>query len=148
MSPPFLHLTDQQLLFLQTQRVGRLATADPTGAPHVIPVCYACERHAIAIPLDTKPKRVTPQQLKRVRNILANPQVAFVVDHYSEDWNELAYLLIRGHATLLPVDSPEHQQFVVLLQHRYAQYRSMPIAAQPIIAIHPTSVVAWGRGFR
>ena len=32
-----------QLDFLEQQRAGRLATADSSGAPHVIPVCYACD---------------------------------------------------------------------------------------------------------
>ncbi len=29
--------TDQQIAFLQSQRVGRLATADLAGRPHVVP---------------------------------------------------------------------------------------------------------------
>ena len=34
-------LTDAQRHFLESERVGRLATADAAGVPQVVPVCYA-----------------------------------------------------------------------------------------------------------
>jgi coenzyme F420-0:L-glutamate ligase/coenzyme F420-1:gamma-L-glutamate ligase len=136
--------TDEQLAFLHAQRAGRLATADASGAPHVIPVCYACDSARLYIGLDAKPKRVAPSQLKRVRNLAANPRVALVVDRYSDDWNELAYLLIHGSASLLEPNHPDHASAVALLRGRYPQYLSMPIEQAPVIAIAPTRVVAWG----
>ena len=136
-------ISAEQQAFLDQARVGRLATADAAGKPHVIPVCYACDGVSLYIALDAKPKRVAPERLKRVRNILANPQVALVVDHYAEDWNELAYLLINGRAELLPPASAEHGQAVALLRARYTQYNTMPIHEQPIIAIRPESLVEW-----
>lgn len=137
-------LTDRHMVFIQTQRVGRLATADSRGHPHVVPVCYACDGTSFYIALDAKPKRVEPQRLKRIRNIHDNPHVALVIDRYSDDWSELAYLLVRGTATLLAVGNAAQQHAVALLRDRYPQYRDMPIHEQPIIAIHPASVVAWG----
>jgi PPOX class probable F420-dependent enzyme len=139
-----LSFTDQQLTFLAAQRAGRLATASRTGAPHVIPICYACDGRQLFIALDAKPKRVAPTQLKRIRNIAENPQVALVVDRYSDDWSELAYLLIEGSASLLPPDQPAHRQAIALLRARYPQYLAMPIERQPVIAIQPTNIVAWG----
>jgi PPOX class probable F420-dependent enzyme len=130
--------------FIQQQRVGRFATADQDGRPHIVPVCYADDGAALYIALDTKPKRVEPQRLKRVRNLLANPQVALVVDHYSDDWSELAFVLIRGTAELVPPDAAEHRAAIELLRDRYPQYREMPIQEQPVIAIRPTAVTAWG----
>lgn len=108
-----------------------------------MPVCYASDGRSIFIALDAKPKRVAPQQLKRVRNILENPRVALVIDRYSGDWTQLAYLLIRGSAVLLPVGDGEQQRTVTLLRARYPQYQSMPIHEQPVIAIRPESVVQW-----
>jgi PPOX class probable F420-dependent enzyme len=136
--------TREQLAFLQEQRLGHLATADDAGQPHVVPVCYVCDGQSLYIALDAKPKRVASQQLKRVRNILQNPHVALVVDRYSEDWSRLAYVLIQGTAALLTPDGDEQQQAVTLLRDRYPQYHSMPIDEQPVIAIRPQSVVAWG----
>lgn len=136
--------TEQQRAFLNAQRVGRLATADMAGRPHVIPVCYACDDAAVYIALDAKPKRVAPQRLKRVRNLLENPHVALVVDRYSDDWSELAYVLVRGTARLLPPADAMHRHAVTLLRQRYVQYRAMPIHEQPVIMIEPQSVVVWG----
>lgn len=136
--------TAAQLAFLASQRAGRLATADASGAPHVIPVCYACDGAQMYIALDAKPKRVDPTQLKRVRNILANPQVALVIDRYSDDWSQLAYLLIQGTANLIAPGGPAHAEAVALLRSRYPQYLTMPIDEQPAIAIAPTRIVAWG----
>jgi PPOX class probable F420-dependent enzyme len=87
---------------------------------------------------------VAPTQLKRIRNIAENPQVALVVDRYSDDWSELAYLLIEGSAILLPPDHPAHRHAIALLRTRYPQYIAIPIELQPVIAVRPTNIVAWG----
>jgi nitroimidazol reductase NimA-like FMN-containing flavoprotein (pyridoxamine 5'-phosphate oxidase superfamily) len=73
-------LTPAQIAFAEAQRAGRLATADHAGQPHVVPVCYAYMAESFYIALDAKPKRVAPERLKRIRNILDNPQVALVID--------------------------------------------------------------------
>ena len=85
-TPP---LSADALAFIQAQRVARLATADAEGRPHVVPVCYAFDP-AIAggrfyIPLDEKPKRVAPERLRRVRNILARPEADLLIDRYDDD---------------------------------------------------------------
>ncbi len=137
-------LSTEQLDFVNAEQAGRLATADAKGQPHVIPVCYACDGSSFYIALDTKPKRVAQRQLKRIRNILENPQVALVIDHYSDDWSRLAYLLVRGTAEMIPPGEDEHKRATALLRERYAQYQAMPIDEQPVIAIRPSSVVGWG----
>ena len=137
-------LTPAQTTFAEAQRAGRLATADRAGQPHVVPVCYAYADGSFYIALDAKPKRVAHERLKRVRNILDNPQVALVIDRYDEDWSTLAYLLVRGSAALLPPGDLEHTRAVELLRARYPQYHAMPIDQQPAIAIRVESVVAWG----
>jgi PPOX class probable F420-dependent enzyme len=109
----------------------------------VVPICYASDGRAIYSALDQKPKRVAPVALKRVRNLLAHPDVALVVDDYAEDWSQLAYLLVRGHATLLEPGTPDHAAAVALLRAKYAQYRAMAIEAQPIICIRPTRGYLW-----
>src|SRR5438105_13142675 len=92
---------EAQAAWLATRRVAHLATAGPDGAPHVVPVCFAWDGAAFHIPLDAKPKRVAPTRLKRVRNILANPQIALLCDTYDEDWTRLGYLLIHGTAAVV-----------------------------------------------
>lgn len=139
-----MNLSPDQVAFVDAMRVGRLATADLAGRPHVIPVCYAYDGTSFYIALDDKPKHVAPRQLKRIRNILANPQVALVIDRYSDDWSSLAYLLIRGTAALLAPNELSHARAITLLRQRYPQYTAMPIQERPLITIRPTSVVSWG----
>ena len=68
-------LSEQQRRFLEAGRVGHLATADRGGVPHVVPVCYAVAGETVYITIDEKPKR-RDIPLKRLRNILENPQVS------------------------------------------------------------------------
>lgn len=136
--------TPDQRLFLDTQRVGRLATVDAGGAPHVVPVCYAVGEESIYVVLDEKPKRVEARVLKRVRNILGNPRVALVVDHYEdEDWSRLGWVMARGKAEIIEF-GPEQARALVLLQARYRQYRRMALEVRPMIAMRPEKVTSWG----
>lgn len=137
-------LTPPQLHFVEQQRVGRMATAGADGRPHIIPVCFAYTSGTFYIALDAKPKRVAPTALRRVRNIVENPHAALVLDHYSDDWQELAYLLIRGKAGLVPPEDHEQHGAIRMLRGRYPQYVAMPIESQPVIALRVGSVVAWG----
>jgi PPOX class probable F420-dependent enzyme len=129
--------------YLADHRVAHLATTDADGRPFVVPICYASDGRAIYSALDQKPKRVAPVALKRVRNLLAHPEVALLVDDYAEDWSQLAYLLVRGHAELLEPGTPEHAAAVALLRAKYTQYRAMAIEAQPIICIRPMRGSFW-----
>ena len=138
-------LSLDQWAYLRRHRVGRLATVDPNGVPSLVPLCFADDGIVIYSALDAKPKRVAPTDLKRVRNLLQNPQVAFLVDDYSEDWTQLAYLTIHGQAGLLAPGTAEHARAIALLRERYPQYEAMPIEEQPVIRIKPTSAKSWGR---
>ena len=137
------HLTEAQISWLKNSPVGRLATADATGAPHVIPVCYAFDDRFIYSVLDRKPKNVSLTRLRRVRNIQANPRASLVVDHYEDDWHRLGYLLVSGRAELL-VDGNERVEAVRLLREKYPQYRLMDVDENPVIKITPDRIVAWG----
>ncbi|HWE62836.1 MAG TPA: TIGR03668 family PPOX class F420-dependent oxidoreductase [Chloroflexota bacterium] len=129
--------------YLAAHRIGHLATVDADGHPSVVPICYAVDRRAIYSALDEKPKRVAPQDLRRVRNLRAHPVVALVVDDYAEDWTRLAYLLVHGHADLLLPDAPDHAAAVALLRAKYDQYQTMAIEAQPVIRVLPTRSTFW-----
>jgi PPOX class probable F420-dependent enzyme len=135
-------LSDVQRRFLDKGRVGRLATADRSGAPHVIPVCYAVAEDTLYVTIDEKPKR-RDVPLKRVRNILENPQAAFVVDHYDEDWRRLGWIMLRGRAEILD-DGAEHDRAQELLRARYPQYRAMNLTDLPVIALRIARAIGWG----
>ncbi|MBI3361736.1 MAG: TIGR03668 family PPOX class F420-dependent oxidoreductase [Chloroflexi bacterium] len=124
-------------------RVGRLATCDAGGQPHVVPIVFAVEGHRLYTPLDEKPKRVAVGQLKRVRNILVNPQVAVVVDEYDEDWSRLAWVLIRGTAEIV-AEGEAHATAMYLLRDKYPQYAAANLERRPVIVIRPTRIAQWG----
>jgi len=129
-------------VMLTEARVGRLATADAKGRPHVIPVCFAFDGRHLYTAIDEKPKRAAPRRLRRVRNIEANPQVALVVDHYEEDWGRLRYVLVSGTARVI-ADGREHAAAIALLREKYPQYRAMRLEGRPVITISPRRVAAW-----
>ena len=140
-------LTERQRCFLDLARVGHLATADRSGMPHLIPVCYAADNSAtgratLYITVDEKPKR-RDIPLKRVRNILENPQAAFVVDRYDEDWNRLGWVMLRGPAEILD-EGPEHDRAQAMIVERYPQLRAMQIAELPVIALRIARATDWG----
>jgi PPOX class probable F420-dependent enzyme len=137
-------LSPEQAAFLVRQRVARLATADARGRPHAVPVCFAYSPGALYIALDEKPKDVPPDRLKRVRNILENPNVTLIADRYAEDWGRLAFVMVRGRAGLLEPGSEEHAAAVRLLRGKYHQYEKMKIEENPVIAVRPEHVASWG----
>ena len=136
-------LSAEQARFLASQRVGRLATADGRGNPHVVPVCFAIQAATLYITIDEKPKRASARPLKRLRNMLENPSVAFVADRYDEDWRALGWVMLRGRADIL-TDGPEHDRAQVLLRERYVQYRTMQLADLPVIALRIEHAASWG----
>ena len=136
-------LTAEQAAFLERQRSGRLATVDPSVQPHAVPICYALLNGLIYTPIDEKPKRGDPRELRRIRNILANPQVCLLVDHYEDaDWSRLAWLQVRGVASL--VEGPaERTEALAALRARYRQYHAMALEELPLLKITPTRLVGW-----
>ena len=136
-------LSEPQRRFLDTRSVGHLATADHRGVPHVVPVCFAISDHSLYITVDEKPKRSGDAPLKRVKNILENPQVAMVVDRYDEDWSLLGWVMLRGVAEILN-SGPEHDRAQALLRARYPQLDAMRIAHLPVIAVRIERATGWG----
>jgi PPOX class probable F420-dependent enzyme len=134
-----LTLSERERAFLMRRRVGHLATADRSASPHLIPVCFAVSSHRLYSAIDEKPKR--GGLLKRLRNIAENPRVAFLADHYQEDWSRLGWVTIDGCAALLE-EGREHEAAKALLTDRYAQYASMKLGT--VISIEIASVRSWG----
>jgi len=132
----------KQYGFIRAARVAHLATADRAGRPHVVPICFALSQDSLYTAIDLKPKRRPAENLQRLRNIMQNRRVAVIVDHYSEDWKRLAFVLIHGRASL--ARGKEAQRAIRLLRRKYRQYRTMALEGRPIIKIRPTSTCPWG----
>jgi PPOX class probable F420-dependent enzyme len=131
--------------FLEGHRVGHLATAGADGAPHVVPVCYALDTAALYFVADEKPKRRPARRLQRLVNLRENPRAALVVDDYDDDWERLAWVLVRGPARVVH-DAAVHARALALLRTRYPQYVAMALddgARNPIVRIEPEQVTLW-----
>jgi PPOX class probable F420-dependent enzyme len=130
-------------------RVARLATVDPAGRPHLVPFTFALGSRArgagsgpedhIYSAVDAKPKSST--DLRRLRNIRANPRVAVLADHYEDDWDGLWWVRADGQAAIL--DGPATMApALALLAGRYPQYREHPPAG-PVISIRVDRWTGW-----
>jgi PPOX class probable F420-dependent enzyme len=136
-------LSASERRFLDTRRIGHLATADSRADPHVVPVCFGLAEGTLYITIDQKPKQDRGRPLKRLSNIAENPQVAIVFDRYDEDWRRLAWIMLRGRAEILSL-GVEHDRAQSLLRSRYRQLDAMRIEHLPVIAIRIERVASWG----
>jgi PPOX class probable F420-dependent enzyme len=132
---------------LKEARVGRLATVDAKGRPHVIPICFAYDGKVFYSAVDQKPKRVPPERLARLQNIREVPRVALLIDEYGEDWKQLWYILIHAKAKLLPNSAHQERALAIRkLKAKYRQYEAGMLADDaPVIRLTPERVTSWGR---
>lgn len=145
-------LTSDQRAFLAAARTATLATIDAQGRPRLVPICFALQPDAggdapvLYTPLDEKPKHVADVRgLARVRDILATPEVALLVDHWDEDWLQLAWLRVAGTAELLEPedDVAAHTEAVGLLRAKYPQYAMHALETLPIIRVRLERALGW-----
>jgi PPOX class probable F420-dependent enzyme len=102
--------------------VARLATADASGIPHLVPVTFAGvtdEIDLLVFAIDHKPKTTT--RLRRLANIADNPSVCFLVDEYDDDWTRLWW--VRADARAEVLDGTVRDAALAALTAKYRQYR-------------------------
>jgi PPOX class probable F420-dependent enzyme len=121
-------------------RVARLATVDPRGRLHLVPVCFALAGDVLYTAVDRKQKRSRRPQ--RLLNVEAHPEVALLVDHYEEDWRRLWWVRVRGRARVLDRGA-EHERALDLLAGKYEQYRGVGRPPGPVIAVELVEWRGW-----
>lgn len=91
--------TEAEISYLQSQRLGRLATVGADGQPHVVPVGFRYDAQEDAIEIGGHSGFA---KRKKYRDVLRNPLVAFVVDDVPSvnPWT-VRGIEIRGHAQVL-----------------------------------------------
>lgn len=121
--------------------VARLATADASGVPHLVPVTFACVRgdaDVLVFAVDHKPKTTT--RLRRLGNIAANPAVCFLVDEYDDDWSRLWW--VRADARAEVLDGAGRDAALAALAGKYPPYRDrMP--SGPVVGATVTRWAGW-----
>jgi PPOX class probable F420-dependent enzyme len=141
-------LPPAEAALLTESRRAVLATVRPDGRPRLVPITIAVDADVDVVysPLDEKRKSVAdPRRLARVRDIAARPDVTLLLDRWSEDWSQLAWLRLEARAALLePGDAAdEHGAAVARLRDRYPQYAGHDLDRRPLLRLAVRSARGW-----
>ena len=112
--------SDAELEYLSGERrLGRLATVDETGQPHVVPVGWTYNPDLGTIDVSGRNFAAT----KKFRNARCNPKAAFVVDDVLPPWQPRS-VMVQGYARALPTPAEG--------------------GGRAMIRITPEKIVSWG----
>jgi pyridoxamine 5'-phosphate oxidase family protein len=116
--------SEAEITYLATQRLGRLATVDPRGAPQNNPVTFRYNAELDTIDIGGHAMGAS----RKFRNLAGNARVALVVDDIAsyQPWR-VRCLEIRGHAEALKDQNAPMSGF-----------------SNEIIRIHPDRVLSFG----
>ncbi len=135
---------DQQRCDELLHRSGRgiLGTVHPERGVDAVPVCFAVEGTALAVPVDTvKPK--ASAELQRARNLDADGRAVLLCDHWDPaDWSRLWWV----RASLERVDTGEagRARLELLLAEKYPQYRDHPFS--DVLTFRISGLTGWSGG--
>ncbi len=116
--------SENELDYLASKRLGRLATIGTDGFPHVVPLGWSYNPALDTIDVGGRDLART----KKFRNVQANPKVALVIDDVLPPWRPRC-VMVCGEAEAL---------------EEAASTDSRPLEA--VIRIHPRQVISWGLG--
>ena len=125
---------------MRAARVARLATIEPDGRPHLVPIVFALDGDTLYSAVDSKPKR--SRRLRRLENARARPDVTVLVDRYEDDWERLWWVRARGRARVLE-RGEEAERALELLVDKYEQYRR-DRPTPPVLAVDVVEWRGWG----
>jgi pyridoxamine 5'-phosphate oxidase family protein len=114
--------TDKEIEYLNSQRLGRLATLNADGSPHLTVVGFRHNPELDTVDIGGRGMGNS----KKFRDVIRDGRVAFVVDDVQPPWKPRG-VEIRGRAEAIPDGEPIRPGF-----------------ANEIIRIHPTHIVGWG----
>ncbi len=117
------NFTPAEIEYLTSQQLGRLATVNKAGEPHVVPVGFRYNANLGTIDIGG----ANMSESKKFRNASRQGQVAFVVDDLLPPWSARG-VEIRGHAETLAAGNKE------MIQDGF------PVQ----IRIHAHHIVGWG----
>lgn len=113
-------LSPAELRYLHSGRLlGRLATSDADGQPHVVPVGWSYDEQTGTFDVSGRNFAAT----RKYRNVLANPRAALVIDDLLPPWQPRC-VHIQGPAQALPADRGAGNE--------------------ALIRITPTKISSWG----
>ena len=115
--------TNNEIDYLKKQRLGRLATVDADGHPHVVPVGFRHNPETDTIDIGGH----NIAQTKKWRDAGRRPRVAFVIDDVLPPWQPRS-IEILADAELLESGGEGFGRWF----------------DPQIIRLHPVKIIAWG----
>jgi PPOX class F420-dependent enzyme/OxyR family protein len=115
--------TENEIAYLRSQRLGRLATVDERGEPHVVPVAFAY--NAAHDTIDIGGHGIG--RSKKFRDVGRDGRVAFVVDDVPPA-GQVRGIEVRGSAETLGEGGKNLR----------------PNFDDEVIRIRPTRIISWG----
>ena len=115
--------TEKEIRYLNEQRLGRLATVDAEGRPHVVPVAFRYNQDLDAVDIGGHNFAGS----KKFRDAGRTGKAAIVVDDVLPPWRPRE-IEVRGRAEVRSEGGKE----------------IMENFAEEIIRIHPRRIVSWG----
>ena len=133
-----MRLTKKIAQLIERERVCRVATVNPEGLPHLVPVC--------AVVADGRIYFGSGDDARKVKNLQANPRIAVTVDLYSDDWAHIKGVLVQGQAKLIE-RGPRFRKIRTLLYRKYPQYptdAAIEESDSVVVEVTPSAVFSWG----
>jgi pyridoxamine 5'-phosphate oxidase family protein len=115
--------TEKEIEYLEEQRLGRLATVDAEGRPHVVPVAFRYNEEYGALDIGGH----NFAKSKKFRDVGKTGRAAFVVDDVLPPWRTRG-VEVRGRAEVRSEGGRE----------------IMEDFAEEMIRIFPRRIVGWG----
>ena len=115
--------TEKEIEYLREQRLGRLATVNVKGEPHVVPVAFRYNDRVDAVDIGGH----NFAKSKKYRDARATGRAALVVDDVLPPWRARG-IEIRGRVEI----------------HAEGGGEVGPGFAPDLIRIHPERIVGWG----
>lgn len=114
--------SEPELAYLAERRLGRLATIDQSGVPHVVPLGWTYNPRLDVIDIGGREFSRTA----KFRNVQRNSSVALIIDDVLPPWRPRA-IMIRGRGEALDAATGADGSDL-----------------GPIIRIHPDQILSWG----
>lgn len=118
-------LSEVEIAYLTGERrLGRLATIQADGTPHLVPLGWSYNPELGTIDISGRNFAAT----RKFHNVRANPQAAFLVDDVLPPWQARA-VLIQGHAEAFSAGTDSSGEWT-----------------EAMLRITPDRIISWGLG--
>ena len=128
--------TEAERAFVSPRPVARVATVQPDGAPHVVPVCPVVEGDRVIFE--------SGAGTGKTRNLSADARVSICWDEYVDDWDTLSQVIAFGRVRAL--EGAERAHAVSLLEDKHPQFLTQTTIGDDdwVCEVKVERVSSWG----